>query len=80
MIMNSNKKLIIISNEKTSISKERIYCDNIDMKSIPEGVDKNFLTTIIARKSLVGRSHKINLKRINIASNIFNFLNKKGSY
>ena len=40
--MNSNKKLIIISNEKVSTSKEKIYCDNIDMKSIPEGLSKNY--------------------------------------
>ena len=72
--MKLSKRIVIINNERISKNESNFFCDNIDMKSIPEGVDKNFLTTIIARKSLVGRSHKINLKRINIASNIFNFL------
>ena len=49
--MNSNKKLVIMSNEKTSISKEGIFCDNIDMKSIPEGLSKNYEVLMISRKS-----------------------------
>ena len=72
--MNSNKKLVIISNEKTSISKDGIYCDNIDMKSIPEGLSKNYEVLMIVRKSNIKRSHQINLKKIKLANNIFKFL------
>ena len=72
--MNSNKKLIIISNEKVSTSKEKIYCDNIDMKSIPEGLSKNYEVLMISRKSNIKRFHQINIEKIKLASNIFTFL------
>ena len=72
--MNSNKKLIIISNEKVSTSTEKIYCDNIDMKSIPEGLSKNYEVLMISRKSNNKRFHQINVEKIKLASNIFTFL------
>ena len=72
--MNSNKKLIIISNEKASTSKEKIYCDNIDMKSIPEGLSKNYEVLMISRKSNTKRFHQINIEKIKLANNIFTFL------
>ena len=72
--MNSNKKLIIISNEKASTSKEKIYCDNIDMKSIPEGLSKNYEVLMISRKSNTKRFHQINVEKIKLANNIFTFL------
>ena len=72
--MNSNKKLIIISNEKASTSKEKIYCDNIDMKSVPEGLSKNYEVLMISRKSNIKRFHQINIEKIKLASNIFTFL------
>ena len=72
--MNSNKKLVIISNEKTSINKERICCDNIDMKSIPEGLNKNYEVLMISKKSNIKRFHQINLEKIKLANNIFTFL------
>ena len=62
--MNSNKKLVIISNEKVLTNKEKIYCDNIDMKSIPEGLDQNLNSLLIGRKSNIQRSHKINIEKI----------------
>ena len=61
--MNSNKKLVIISNEKNSISKESICCDNIDMKYIPEDLSKNYEVLMISRKSNVKRFHQINLEK-----------------
>tara|TARA_B110000438_G_scaffold259539_1_gene269001 strand:- start:91 stop:1107 length:1017 start_codon:yes stop_codon:yes gene_type:complete len=69
----SNKDLIIINNEK--ISKEDFYyCDNVDMQSIPEDLNNYFDVTVIARKSKIKRTRKINLQNIQIAKNIFNFL------
>tara|TARA_B100000029_G_scaffold276263_1_gene270877 strand:- start:1279 stop:2220 length:942 start_codon:yes stop_codon:yes gene_type:complete len=44
------------------------------MKSTPEGLSINFDVSIIARKSKKERSHKINVEKINIHSNIFSFL------
>lgn len=72
--MNQDKKLVIINNEKIFEQDNSFYCDNVDMKSIPEGLNKNFKTSVIARKSNIKRFHKINLENIEIASNIFTFL------
>ena len=66
--------LIIINNEKIFSEKNSFYCDNIDIKSIPENLNKNFDVTVIARNSKIKRSHEISLNKIEIASNIFNFL------
>ena len=49
--MNANKDLVIINNEKISKEKTNFYCDNIDVKSIPEDLDKKFSVTLIARNS-----------------------------
>ena len=72
--MSQNKKLVIINKEKIFGRNNDFYCDNVDMKSIPEGLGKNFNTLVIARKSSIKRFHKINLRNIKIASNIFTFL------
>ena len=72
--MKKIKKLFIISNEKIHIEKNFFYCDNIDMKSIPEGFSRNLKVSVIAVRSNIIRFHKINLEQIEIASNIFTFL------
>ena len=72
--MKPNKKLVIITNEKISINNGDFFCDNIDIKSITEGLSENFDVTVISRKTNLNRSHKINLKEIILSSNIFNFL------
>ena len=58
-----HEKYFIISNEKIFQNNEMFFCDNIDMKSTPEGLNKHFDVKIIARKSKVNRSHKINLRK-----------------
>ena len=72
--MNPNKKLVIISKEKIFKKDNSLYCDNIDIKSIPEGFSRNLKVSVIAVKSNIIRFHKINLEQIEIASNIFTFL------
>ncbi len=67
-------KLFIISNESIFKSDHTFFCDNLDMKSTPEGLRTNFDISIIARKSKKERSHKINVDKININGNIFSFL------
>ena len=66
--------LTIISNESVFQDDDAFFCDNIDMKSIPEGLSKNFEILMISRKSAVKRSHQINLKKVRLASNIFAYL------
>ena len=68
------KKLFIISNESIFENQNKYFCDNLDMKSTPEGLNKNFEINIIARKSKKVRSHEINIKNINLAGSIFSFL------
>ncbi len=71
------ENLAIISNEKTQNINDKVFCDNIDMKSIPEGLSQNFNIELFLRKSKVDRiSHRINLKKIFISANIFDFLHK----
>ena len=53
-----NKNLVIINNEKI-FKKDFFYCDNIDMQSIPEDLNKNFKVTVIARSSKLKGSVKL---------------------
>ena len=62
--MNSSKKIVIINNERVSERDNNFFCENIDMKSIPEGLDKNFDVTIIIRKSKNAESHQICINKI----------------
>ncbi len=68
------KKLFIISNESIFNYEGQFFCDNIDMKSTPEGLKDNFEINIIARKSKKIRSHKINFKSVKTFGNIVSFL------
>ena len=68
------KELVIINKEKVYKKDSDFYCDNLDMKSIPEGLSKNIKVSIIAIKSKVKRNHKIGLKKIETTSNLFTFL------
>ena len=68
------KDLVIINNESISKKDKFLFCDNIDMKSIPEDLNKKFNVILIARDSKIKRKHQINLENINNLSNIFSFL------
>ncbi len=72
------KNLIIISNEKIYQEGKNFFCDNIDLKSTPEGLSKNFNICIIARSTKKNKAFKIDNKSfpIDIFSNIFSFLSK----
>jgi len=72
--VSDTKNLVIINNEKVFSNENGFFCDNIDLKSIPEGLSKNFNLLAILRTSTNERSHKINLKSIKLANNIFKFL------
>ena len=61
------KKLFIFSNEKIYFHDGKYFCDNIDLKSSPEGLNKKFEVNLHGRKSNKIRSHEIKLKKIKIA-------------
>ena len=68
------KKLFIISNESIFNYDGSFFCDNIDLKSTPEGLSSKFQVNIIGRLSKKIRSHKINIKSIKTYSNIFSYI------
>ena len=68
------EKLFIITNESIFNYEGNFFCDNIDLKSTPEGLTNNFEVNIIGRKSKQVRFHKINIKKIKIFSSIFSYL------
>ena len=67
-------KVCIISNEKISKSANNFFCDNLDMKSTPEGLNTNFDIHILARNSSKARSHKINIEKITLSKTFFGFI------
>ena len=70
------KKLFIFSNESISTEDNKYYCDNLDLKSTPEGLNKKFEVNLLGRKSSKKRSHEIKLKRIKVFKNIFSYLSE----
>ena len=54
------KKIFIISNESISENSNSFFCDNLDMKSIPEGLNETLEVNLLARTSNIYRKHKIN--------------------
>ena len=68
------KKLFIFSNESISSSGNKFFCDNIDLKSTPEGLNKKFEVLLFGRKANKKRNHEIKIKKIKIFSNIFSYL------
>jgi len=68
-------RLYIITNESICLGKDNMfYCDNIDLKSIPEELNKFSEVSIIARYSQKQRSKKIDISEINISKNIITYL------
>jgi len=70
------KKLFIFSNESIYTDDNKYYCDNIDLKSTPEGLNKKFEVNLLGRKSSKKRSHEIKVKKIKIFNNIFSYLSE----
>lgn len=69
-------KVLIITNESIFKNNENHFCDNLDIKSIPEELSKNFEITLIGRSSKKERYHKIQNSKIYAESNIFSFIKK----
>ena len=68
-------KLIIITNESIYLDENKKYfCDNIDLKSIPEELNNFTEVTIVGRLSKIKRTKKIKINNVKLFSNIFSFL------
>ena len=68
------KKLFIISNESVSLEDKKFYCDNIDLKSTPEGLGKKFEVNLFARNSNKKRVHEIKVRKIKVFNNLFSYI------
>ena len=70
----TNKDLIIINNEKIFEDNKNFYCDNLDLKVIPEGLSEYYNVEYIVRKSSKKGKQRINFNNIKSAPGIFKFL------
>jgi len=68
------KNLVILNNEKIFSEENSFYCDDMDIKSIPEGLAELNNVYYISRRLQKKGRHKLNLKNIKVASNILLFL------
>ena len=68
------KKLFIFSNESIYTSNDKFYCDNLDLKTTPEGLNKKFDVNLFGRKSFHKKAHEIKINKIRVFSNIFTYL------
>ena len=66
--------LVIINNEKVFKQGSELYCDNLDMKVLPEGLSIQHDVEFIVRSSKIKGSQPLYLKNIKVASNIFKFI------
>ena len=66
--------LVIINNEKIFKDNDSYYCDNLDLKVLPEGLNNYNKVHYIVRTSKKKGGQKIELKDIKAASNIFKFI------
>ena len=69
-----NSDLIFLNNEKVSKDNEKFFSRNYNFKILPEGLNKYFKVKYIVRKSNVNENHKLELKDVHIASNIFQYI------
>ena len=68
------KKLFIFSNESILLHEGKFFCDNIDLKKTPEGLNKKFDINLFGRKTKKNRSHEIKIKKIKIFTNIIAYI------
>ena len=68
------KKLVILFNETIFKKGENFFGESLDSKSISEGLSKNYDIEVIGRTSKIENPHKINLKNVNVSSNIFSYM------
>ena len=70
----NKQNLIILNNEKVFKDGDGFFCENLDLKIVPEGLNNFFNVKFIVRSSKKKGAQKLNLKDVNIASNIFLYI------
>ena len=68
------ESIVIINNEKCLEANKQVYCENIEMKSIPEALGSFFDINLILRKGKINPVHKIEVIKTKLASNIISFI------
>ena len=71
---NSFKDLVIINNERIFVENDNFYCDNLDLKVLPEGLNEYHRVEYIVRSAKKKGNQQINLKNIKVGNNIFKFI------
>jgi glycosyltransferase involved in cell wall biosynthesis len=71
-----SENLIIINNEKVYEENGSFFCENLDLKVLPEELNRYHKVKYIVRNSKKKNYQKINLDNIDISSNIVKFLYK----
>ena len=59
------ESVVIINNEKCMELNKHVYCENIEMKSIPESLSRFFDINLILRKGIINPAHKIEVIKTN---------------
>lgn len=70
----SYNNLVIINNEKVFKENNNFYCENLDLKILPEELNEYYKVQYIVRSSNKKGKQNIKLSNIKIASNIFKFI------
>jgi len=70
----SYNNLVIINNEKVFRENNNFYCENLDLKIIPEELNEYYKVQYIVRSSNKKGKQNIKLSNIKVASNIFKFI------
>ena len=70
------KRLNIIMNERIYCDQYFFYSENIDCKSIVEGLKGKFYTKLFARKTIIKKNNKLQFNNIYLSNNIFIYLFK----
>jgi hypothetical protein len=68
------RKLNIIMNERIYKDQYSFYSENIDCKSIVEGLKEKFETRLFARKTVLKKNNKLQFNCIFLSNNIFIYL------
>ena len=68
------KPLFIFSNESIFSQEGKFYCDNIDLKTTPEGLNKKFDVNLFGRNSQKTEHMKLRLKKLKFLIIYFHIL------
>ena len=70
----NKEPLAIITNEKIFKEDNDFYCNNLDLKVLPEGLNSYHQVHYIVRNTNKKGNQKINIKEVKVAPNIFKFI------